>query len=177
MKELKPYFDKFISYFDEILTSLETSISTPSLASSNLASNIDAPIVRESLLLANICYTSFFKTNKKHSQYVAEIVKLIGTSNKLYQFTINKLLQLYLSTHDWFYATLKNQLIIKMSEVHNHETLNSIVTSGSGDTQGENVFKFATLINSCLKEKKLESKRAKELETIMESKKFDKILP
>ena len=64
-----------------------------------------------------------------------------------------------------------------MSEVHNHETLNSIVTSGSGDTQGENVFKFATLINSCLKEKKLESKRAKELETIMEWKKFDRILP
>lgn len=61
--------------------------------------------------------------------------------------------------------------------MHNHDTLNSIVTNGHGDIQGENLLKFATLINSCLKEKKIETKRAKELETIMEWKKFDKILP
>ena len=61
--------------------------------------------------------------------------------------------------------------------MHNHDTLNSIVTNVHGDIQGENLLKFATLINSCLKEKKIETKRAKELETIMEWKKFDKILP
>jgi hypothetical protein len=61
--------------------------------------------------------------------------------------------------------------------MHNHEIFNSIVSSGSGDVNSENLFKFASIINNCLKEKKIENKRAKELESIMESKKFEKIIP
>ena len=140
-------------------------------------SNIEAPIIRESLLLTSTCYTSFFKTNNRHKQFVSEIAKLIGTSHKLYQFTISHLSSLYLKTHDCFYSTLRSQLLIQLNSMHNHDTLNSIVTQGQGDIQGENLLKFAMLVNSCLKEKKLETKRAKELETIMEWKKFDKILP
>jgi hypothetical protein len=173
LKEIKPSFEKFLTYFDEYFNSFEiihTTLSQPS-------SNIEAPIIRESLLLTSTCYTNFFKANNRHKQFVSEIAKLIGTSNKLYQFTINHLSTLYLNTHNCFYSTLRSQLLIQLNSMHNHDTLNSIVTNGHGDIQGENLLKFATLINSCLKEKKIETKRAKELETIMEWKKFDKILP
>ena len=146
-------------------------------ASGSVSSNIEVPIIRESLLLTSTCYTSFFKTNKRHLQFVSDIAKLIGTSNKLYQFTVSTLWSLYLKTRNWFYSTMRTQLLIKLNEMHHHDILNSIVTSGHGDTQGENILKFATLIHSCLKERKLETKRAKELEAIIEWKKFEKILP
>lgn len=60
--------------------------------------------------------------------------------------------------------------------MHNNDGLMSIVSGGDSDVTNEMVYKFSSLINACLKEKKIEAKRAKELETIMESKKFDKIL-
>lgn len=51
------------------------------------------------------------------------------------------------------------------------------MSGGHNDVQMDNVFKFASIVNMCLKERRIDTKRAKELETIMESKKFEKILP
>ena len=81
---------------------------------------------------------------------------------------------LYLKTQNWFYSTLRSQLLVKCTESFNHDILNSIVSAG--DSQSENVQKFSAIINLCLKEKKIDSKRAKELEAIIESKKFEKII-
>lgn len=79
---------------------------------------------------------------------------------------------------------MKSQMLLKLAEMNNNESLMSIVSggAGTGESNGDNVtsemvFRFSSLINSCLREKKIEAKRAKELETIMESKKFEKILP
>lgn len=46
----------------------------------------------------------------------------------------------------------------------------------SGESQSENIFKFASCICHCLKEKKIDQKRIKELEAIVDWKKFDKII-
>ena len=166
------HFDEFYSNFEINPTAL-----SQSAASGTTSSNIEAPVIRESLLLTSTCYTTFFKANMRHKQFVIEIAKLIGTSHKLYQSTMNHLSTLFLKTHNCFYSSLRSQLLIQLHQMHNHDVLNSIVTNGQGDTHGENLIKFSNLINSCLKEKKLETKRAKELETIMEWKKFEKILP
>ena len=139
--------------------------------------NIESVIIRENLLLNNTAFTVVLKGNKRLGAVVNEIIKLIGNSQKLYTHTISALSRLYLKTHNWFYSTMRSQLLFKLNELHNNELVNSIVTNGPSDVQNESVFKFASIINLCLKEKKIDTKRAKELETIMESKKFEKIIP
>ena len=139
--------------------------------------NIESAIIRENLLLNNTAFTVVLKGNKRLGAVVNEIIKLIGNSQKLYTHTISALSKLYLKTHNWFYSTLRSQLLFKLNELHNNELVNSIVTNGPSDVQNESVFKFASIINLCLKEKRIDTKRAKELETIMESKKFEKIIP
>lgn len=177
-KELKPHFDKFLQYFDELITNnFEIACTIVNSFASLNVSNIDSPLIKDSLLLVNTAHSNFFRLNKRHATHVNDIVKLIGTSNKLYQYTINLLHTKYLKEHNWFYSTLKSQILIKINELHNHDVAHSIVTSGASDVNGENLNKFASIINSCLKEKKIETKRAKELEAIMESKKFEKIIP
>lgn len=173
-KELQPLFDKFTNYFDEIMTSFE--MISPPAASTPAQINIEAAIIRDNLLLTNTVHSTVLKANKRISQITSDIFKLIGNNSKLYHSTLNKLTQLYLKTRNWFYSTLRSQLSIKLNELHNHDLINSIVTTGPGDTQNENVYKFASLINMCLKEKRIDTKRAKEIETIIDSKKFDKII-
>lgn len=203
LKELQPHLDKFTSYLDETITTgidltqpVGSVAVTPSshhhphhahhhhTPSSSSLINLELPILKESLLLNTTLYPWFFKTHKRHQSAIGEICKLIGTSHRLYEFTVSSLSSLYARTHDWFYSTLKSQILIKLAEMHNNETLMAIVgavatgeQSSSDAAQCEMVFKFSSLINACLREKKIEAKRAKELETIMESKKFDKILP
>ncbi len=41
----------------------------------------------------------------------------------------------------------------------------------------ENIYKFTWSLTACIKDRKIESKKMKELESIVDSKKFDKILP
>jgi hypothetical protein len=176
LKELQPLFDKFTTYFDETITNFELNAIQPTISNQHSTINLDLPILKENLLLNSMLYTGFFKTFKRHIACINDICKLIGSNRKLYEYTITSLTSLYIKTHDWFYSTLKSQLLIKLSEMHNNEALMNIVTGSTGDATGEMVFKFSNLINLCLKERKIEAKRAKELETIMESKKFEKIL-
>lgn len=180
LKELQPHFDKFTAYFDDIITNVDLNVSHQI---TQLPLNLELAILRESLLLNSTLSPWFFKTHKRHQMAVSEICKLIGTSHRLYEATVSSLTALYAKTHDWFYSTLKSQLLLKLAEMHNNDSLmhlivGTVAESGSGgDVTNEMVYKFSGLINSCLKEKKIEAKRAKELETIMESKKFEKILP
>lgn len=171
-----PLFDKITTYFEETLTSYEMTGSNLSTPTTN-SSNVDVAIIRENLLLNSTAYTSILKANKKLSLLVNDIVKLIGNNHKLYQYTISTLSKLYLKNHNWFYSTLRSQLLFKLNDSHNSDLLSGIVTSGHGDKENENIHKFTLIINMCLKEKRIDTKRAKELETIMESKKFEKIIP
>jgi hypothetical protein len=177
VKELQPLFEKITTYFDDLVTNSDlnaTSLAPPSI---NL-SNIDSAIIKENLLVNNTAYIGMLKGNKKLSAYIADIIKLIGNNNKLYQYTINTLSRMFLKNYNWFYATLRSQLLFKLNETHtNNELISGIVSDGKNDVQSENVFKFASIINMCLKEKRIDTKKAKELETIMESKKFEKIIP
>lgn len=116
------------------------------------------------------------KSNKKIQLIINDIFKLIGNNNKLYQSTLSKLTALFIKSRNWFYSTLRNQLLVKLNELHNHDLISSIVTNGPGDTQNENIYKFGSIINMCLKEKRIDAKRGKELEAIIDSKKFDKII-
>ncbi len=173
-KELQPLFDKFTGYFEEILTNNE--IAPPQAVLITPQINIESAIIRDNLLLVNTVHSTILKTNKRTIQITNDITKLIGNNSKLYQLTIGKLTALYLKTRNWFYSTLRSQILVKLNDLHNHELISSIVTNGAGDTQNENIYKFACIINICLKEKRIDTKRAKELENIMESKKFDKII-
>lgn len=174
MNELQPLFDKFTQYFDEILISSDLSTSGISIFSALNPANIDMPILKENLLLSNTVYSYFFKTNKKHIPIVNEICKLIGNSPALYQLTVKTLTELFIKTHNWLYATLKSLIINKFHETLSHENLINLI--GNSDMPTELILKFGNLIHVCLKERKIEAKRAKELEMIMESKKFEKIL-
>jgi hypothetical protein len=194
-KEIQPYFEKFICFFEEIIHNLE--INLPNTTNSNVTLSTQASTTssspsivstqhnlsaveahKEWTLTSNSMYIHFMRNNKRaYLNMVNEVAKLIGISNKLYSFTIQQLAALYLKSHNWFYATLRNTLLIKLNEIHHNDLINTIVMSGSGDTLGESIFKFGLIINTCLKEKRMDSKRAKELETIMESKKFEKIIP
>ena len=183
-KELQSLFEKFTTYFDETISNLELN-ATPAAAptSTSLTStsasaqiNIESAIIRDNLLLANTAHSSLLKANKRIASITSDIIKLIGNNQKLYQSTLNKLSSLYLKTRNWFYSTLRSQLLVKLNELLNNDLIQSIVTSGTGDTQNENIYKFATIINMCLKEKRIDTKRAKELETIMDSKKFEHII-
>ncbi len=165
-KELQPIFEKITLHLDELLTTYELNISN-----SISHTNLDATIIRDNLLLSTTAYTILLKGNKKLSGLVNEIIKLIGSSQKLYSQCLSALSKIYLKTHNWFYSTMRSQLLIKLYEVHNHELINSV------DKQNDVIFKFSSIINSCIKEKKIDTKRAKELEIIMESKKFEKIIP
>jgi hypothetical protein len=166
VKELQPIFEKITLYLDELLTTFELNI-----FSSAPHANIDAAIIRDNLLLTNTAYTAMLKGNKKLAGLINDVIKLIGSSHKLYSQCLSALSKIYLKTHNWFYSTMRSQLLIKLHEVHNHELINSI------DKQNDTIFKFSSIINLCLKEKRIDTKRAKELETIMESKKFEKIIP
>ena len=173
IKEIQPIFDKITNYFEEILNNFEQP-NASSTSSAQPQINIDSTVVRESLLLTSTAYVSMLKLNKRLGTYLGEIIKLIGNSNRLYQFTVSHLTTLYLKTQNWFYSTLRSQLLAKLNESFNNDLVSSIVSAG--DTQSENVQKFTAIINMCLREKKIDSKKAKELETIIESKKFEKII-
>lgn len=175
MNELHPLFDKFTQYFDEILTSSDlNSPGIPFFSALNHL-NIDLPILKDNLLLSNTVYTYLFKSNKKHVPIVNEICKLIGNSSSLYQLTVKTLTELFVKSHNWFYATLKSLIVNKFHESLSHENLLNLI--GTADMPTELILKFGNLVHMCLKERKIEAKRAKELEAIMESKKFEKILP
>lgn len=173
VKELQPIFEKIMTYFDELICNYDITIATTNAS----VTNIDSTIIRENLLLTTTAYTSILKGNKKLSGFVSEIIKLIGSSQKLYQNCIATLSKMYLKNHNWFFSTLRSQLLFKLNDTNNQDLMSSLVTNGHSDAQSENIFKFSSIINSCLKEKRIDTKRAKELETIMESKKFEKILP
>ena len=180
LKELQPHFEKFIGYFDELIGNVDLSLGPLMHTVCLSCSNIEIAN-KDNLLQSNNVYVNFFKTHKRYQTHVNEICRLIGANHKLYEFTVNKLASLYMKGRDWFFSTLRMHLVIRLSEMHHHDALQVIVHNASnsshGDSTGEMVLKFCNLISTCLKEKSLGTKRAKELEHIMESKKFDKIIP
>jgi hypothetical protein len=181
IKELQPHFDKFVSYLDEVVSSADMSLA-PLMHTTTLGfSNVDLAS-KEHLLLANNTHVNFVKTHKRHQPWLGDVCRLVGTSHRLYELCVSTLTQQFVSTHNWFYATLRIHLLGKLCEMHNHETVQGIAVATAASTSAsestsEMVFKFCTVIASCLKERTLGTKRAKELEHIMESKKFEKIIP
>ena len=158
--------------------------------------NVDVPVIKESLMLANTAYTHVLRVHKRHLlAHVADIAKVIGSgfgNAKLYRLCVGHLLNKYLKTHDWFYPTLKCMLASKLNETETAAVVaTSATTTGavsltpftSGmllETPDDGecallLHKFTSVINACLKEKKMEVKRAKELETVMDSKSFKRI--
>ncbi len=103
-----------------------------------------------------------FLKYKKLSNYVNEIVKMIGNNNKLYSNAVNNILDIYLNSKNCFYASIRSLLLMKLHDVDVNLS--------------ENLYKFTWTLNACIKEKKIDAKRIKELETIIDSKKFEKIL-
>jgi hypothetical protein len=179
LKELQPHFEKFVGYFDDIVTSIDLGVSALMHTVSLNFSNIELAN-KDNILLANNTHVNFFKTYKKHLTFVADICKLIGTNHKLYELTVDTLVQQYLRTRDWFYATLRIHLVVKLGELHHHDVVQTIAVANVGthsDSPSEMIYKFCNIIASCLKERTLGTKRAKELEHIMEAKKFEKIIP
>lgn len=176
VKELQPLFEKITTYFDDLVSNFE--LNTTPLASSTISlANIDSAIIKENLLINSTAYTNMLKGNKKLSALITDIVKLIGNNAKLYQYLLSNLSKMFLKNYNWFYATLRSQLLFKLNEANNQDLVSGIMSGGHNDVQMDNVFKFASIVNMCLKERRIDTKRAKELETIMESKKFEKILP
>lgn len=177
VKELQPLFEKITAYFDDLVSNFELNTTT-SLASSSISlANIDSAIIKENLLINSTAYTNMLKGNKKLSVLVTDIIKLIGNNAKLYQYSLSNLSKMFLKNYNWFYATLRSQLLFKLNETNNQDLVSGILGGGHNDAHTDNVFKFASIVNMCLKERRIDTKRAKELETIMESKKFEKILP
>ena len=255
LKELQPHIDKFISFMDENINSFDVFSYIGGQTNASNAQLIHQTSVNEqahnqlnsfSHLISHIAYSNFFLKNpNKHRfmQPVNDILRLIGTSFVLYKFTLDRLEKSYLKSHNWFYATLRNQLQIKMilsEDSMNHgqssafnqpkqpqlepkqqqqqqqqqqeekekeketqqqqqsdqmqDQINdslmdtSISLSGSsgpifsyanipnGETHMENLFKLASSVAHCLREKRVDQKRIKEIEAVMESKKFEKII-
>jgi negative elongation factor B len=87
---------------------------------------------------------------------------MVGTSNKLYSNTVTSLLDNYLSSKNCFYASIRSLLLMKLHDVD--------------ASLSENLYKFTWTLNACIKERKIDAKRIKEFELIMDSKKFEKIL-
>jgi hypothetical protein len=126
---------------------------------------------------SNTIIGTLFRNIQKTSgnSIVQEITTKIDNS-KLYKLTLNRLNALFNESHNWFYATLRNQLFNKLNEpISQHNNNNNTDGSSLVESINENVLKFAGIIALCLKDKVMHTKRAKDLETIMESKKFDKI--
>jgi len=146
-KELQSLYEKFTTYFDETVSNLELNVlpaaPTVSLISTSATAqmNIESAIIRDNLLLANTAHSNLLKANKRIVTITSDIIKLIGSNHKLYQSTLSRLNSLYLNTRNWFYSTLRGQLLVKLNELHNHDLIQSIVTSGAGDTQSENIYK------------------------------------
>lgn len=90
---------------------------------------------------------------------------MIGSSGKLYFSAINHSLKLYLATKNWNYASIRSLLLMKLHDIE-------IIDLNSS----ENIYKFTWALNACIKDRKIDSKKSKELESIVDSKKFDKIL-
>ncbi len=179
LKELKPHFEKYVAYFDETLTSFDLSAASLMHTVSISYLNIDVAN-KDNLFLTNNLHFNLMKHHhKRHLVHVNEICKLIGTNHILYEFTMETLSILYSQTRNWFYSTLRAQIIARLSEIHSHEVFQTILHKSShhSDSLTEMILKYSSLISVCLKEKVLGTKRAKELETIVESKKFNKILP
>lgn len=144
-KELDPIFDKCLQHFEEQLVNFEFI-----QKSSTLIETTDKD---------QLCNLKW----KRHSNYINEIVRMIGYNGKLYNQTVNYLIKLFMSTNNWFYASIRSLLLIKLTDVDD--------TSSS-----ENIYKFTWSLNACIKERKIDTKRIKELEAIVDAKKFDKIL-
>ena len=103
---------------------------------------------------------------KRHSIHINDIVKMIGNNGKLYFNAVNYSLKLFLNTKNWNYASIRSLLLLKLHDV-------DVIDLSSS----ENIYKFTWALNACLKERRIDTKRSKELEAIIDSKKFDKILP
>ncbi len=91
---------------------------------------------------------------------------MIGNNGKLYFNAVNYSLKLFLSTKNWYYASIRSQLTLKLHDV-----------DAIDQNSSENINKFTWSLTVCIKYRKIESKKIKEWESIVDSKKFDKILP
>ncbi len=136
-------FDKFLMQYDDQLLDFDATQKTKNTENSD----------REQVI---------FIKYKKLSNYVNEIVKMIGNNNILYANTVNNLLGNYLNSKNCFYASIRSLLLMKLHDVD--------------ASLSEQLYKFTWTLNACIKERKVDAKRIKELETIMNSKKFEKIL-
>ena len=145
-------------------------------------------MIKESLLVTNTTYTHLIRVHKRHLVgLVTDVAKLIGSNNaKLYRLCVGHLLSKYLKTHDWFYSTFKTMLSTKLTEPDGPTSTTAAITpailletldgGGAGGVEcATSLHKFACIMNACLKEKKIDAKKAKELEAIMDSKHYERI--
>ncbi len=154
-QELNPLFDKCLQYFDEQLSNIETT-------THNNKSNTNVNKMDLNEVIEKINSLKF----KRQSSHINDIVKMIGNNGKLYFNAVNYSLKLFLSTKNWNYASIRSQLTLKLHDV-------DVIDLNSS----ENIYKFTWSLTACIKDRKIESKKIKELESIVDSKKFDKILP
>lgn len=152
-KELNPIIEKCINYFDEQLLNFEVL-------------QIQNVIKAESLEKVLEKSQNYLFKVKRHTIYVNDIAKMIGNNGKLYFNTVNYLSKLFLKTKNSYYASIRSLLLMKLHDV-------DVIDLESS----ENIYKFTWTLNACLKERKIDFKKLKELEAIFDSKTFEKILP
>ena len=157
-QELNPLFDKCLQYFDEQLLNVEITQKSSNQNNKSAESTTDLG----GFFSDKITALKF----KRQSSYINDIVKMIGTNGKLYFNAVNYSLKLFLSTKNWYYASIRSLLLMKLHDV-------DVIDLNSS----ENIYKFTWSLNACIKDRKIETKKIKELESIVDSKKFDKILP
>lgn len=111
--------------------------------------------------LDNIKLRSFFSIpprQRRQKTVVKELVDMIGGSIELYNLVLQFLRTLFLRTKEEHYCSLRGELLMAFHDADIKEI-----------RQVDPCHKFAWLLDACVREKSIDSKRLKELQTFLDN--------
>ncbi|XP_064649137.1 negative elongation factor B-like [Lineus longissimus] len=116
---------------------------------------------KEDLLLNHVfAAQSFFTISPKarrQSEVVQKLVVMVGKNLKLYEMLLNFLRTLFLRTRNAHYCTLRAELLMALHDMDIHEICSI-----------DPCHKFTWCLDACIREKYIDSKRARELQGFLD---------
>lgn len=116
---------------------------------------------KEDLLLNHVFATQSFYTispkARRQSEVVQKLVVMVGKNLKLYEMLLNFLRTLFLRTRNAHYCTLRAELLMALHDLDIHEICSI-----------DPCHKFTWCLDACIREKYIDSKRARELQGFLD---------
>ncbi|XP_074655187.1 negative elongation factor B-like [Tubulanus polymorphus] len=118
-------------------------------------------VEKEKLLLNHeLTQHSFYSQapkNRRQHEIVQKLVTMVGKNTRIYEMLLICLKNLYLRSRNHHYCTLRTEVLMALHDLEIHEVCNV-----------DPCHKFAWCLDACIREKYVDSKRARELQGFLD---------